>query len=59
MPSGYPAMILTALVPPLWFSIMNPKVEAYKKKAEEYERKGIDMFPDPSSEELEESDKEN
>ena len=29
LPAGYPAMILMALVPPLWFSIMNPRLERY------------------------------
>jgi alkane 1-monooxygenase len=27
LPSGYPGMILLALVPPIWFAIMDPKVE--------------------------------
>lgn len=26
LPSGYPAMILVALVPPVWFKLMNPKL---------------------------------
>lgn len=26
MPTGYPGMILLALVPPLWFRVMNPRV---------------------------------
>ncbi len=26
LPAGYPAMILMALVPPLWFRVMNPRV---------------------------------
>lgn len=30
MPTGYPGMILTALVPPLWFSIMDPKIVQQK-----------------------------
>ncbi len=29
LPAGYPAMVLLALVPPLWRRVMNPKVEAY------------------------------
>ncbi|MEM6317068.1 MAG: alkane 1-monooxygenase [Bacteroidota bacterium] len=29
LPQGYPASILLALVPPLWFRRMNPKVKAY------------------------------
>ena len=26
LPTGYPGMVLLALVPPLWFSVMNPRV---------------------------------
>lgn len=26
MPAGYPAMVLLATVPPLWFAVMNPRV---------------------------------
>jgi alkane 1-monooxygenase len=29
LPYGYPASILMALVPPIWFKVMNPKVKAY------------------------------
>ncbi len=29
MPLGYPGMFLMAFVPPLWFAVMNPRVEAY------------------------------
>ncbi len=28
LPAGYPAMMLLALVPPLWFRVMNPRAEA-------------------------------
>jgi len=49
MPHGYPGMILLALVPPFWFKVMDPKVIEYKRKAEEYEKSGIDMFPDPTN----------
>lgn len=31
LPSGYPAMILLALVPPLWFKLMNPRLEAWQR----------------------------
>lgn len=27
MPTGYPGMMLMALIPPLWFAIMNPRVK--------------------------------
>ena len=30
LPAGYPTMILLALVPPLWFSIMNKKLEDWE-----------------------------
>jgi hypothetical protein len=43
-------MILLSMVPSLWFRVMNHRVLAYKQKAEEYERSGLDMFPDPTSE---------
>jgi len=32
LPAGYPASILMSLVPPLWFSVMNPKVKAFQEK---------------------------
>jgi alkane 1-monooxygenase len=32
LPSGYAAMVLAALVPPLWFRIMNPRVEAWNAR---------------------------
>jgi alkane 1-monooxygenase len=30
MPTGYPGMMLMALVPPLFFSVMNNRVEAHR-----------------------------
>jgi alkane 1-monooxygenase len=30
MPTGYAGMMLLALIPPLWFKTMNPKIEAFK-----------------------------
>jgi alkane 1-monooxygenase len=30
LPWGYPTSMLMALIPPLWFRVMNPKVEHYK-----------------------------
>jgi hypothetical protein len=27
MPAGYPAMMLLSLLPPVFFKVMNPKVE--------------------------------
>lgn len=33
LPFGYPLMILIALVPPLWFRLMNPRLEDWKTRA--------------------------
>ena len=30
LPTGYPGMMILSLIPPLWFRIMNPKLEAQK-----------------------------
>ncbi|NVK32280.1 MAG: fatty acid desaturase, partial [Gammaproteobacteria bacterium] len=35
LPSGYPGCFLLALVPPLWFKVMNPKVERWVAEREE------------------------
>lgn len=32
LPYGYPAMTALALVPPLWFRVMNPKVRAWRRQ---------------------------
>ena len=29
LPAGYPAMVVLAWLPPLWFAVMNPRVQAY------------------------------
>ena len=34
LPAGYPLMVMIALLPPLWFAIMNPRVHAYRLLAE-------------------------
>ncbi len=31
LPSGYAAMLMIALVPPLWFRVMNPRVDAWAR----------------------------
>ncbi len=36
LPFGYPSSILLAMVPPLWFKIMNPKVQEWRKIHLEY-----------------------
>lgn len=33
LPAGYPLMILLALVPPLWFRVMNSRLDAWQKRA--------------------------
>jgi alkane 1-monooxygenase len=32
LPTGYPGMVLLALVPPLWRRVMNPRVDAWREK---------------------------
>ncbi len=32
MPTGYPGMMVLSLFPPLWFRVMNPRVESLKEK---------------------------
>lgn len=32
LPLGYPGSMLLALIPPLWFSVMNPRVQTFKQK---------------------------
>ncbi|MGM0945123.1 MAG: alkane 1-monooxygenase [Bacteroidota bacterium] len=32
LPAGYSAMILVALIPPVWFKMMNPRLEEWKNK---------------------------
>jgi alkane 1-monooxygenase len=34
LPAGYSAMMLLALVPPLWFCVMNPRVHLYRLLAD-------------------------
>lgn len=36
MPAGYPAMMICALFPPLWFYIMHRKIDAIRKQYSEY-----------------------
>lgn len=31
LPAGYPAMLLAALVPPLWFRVMDPRVASWRQ----------------------------
>jgi len=32
MPTGYAGMLTMALIPPLWFRIMNPRLEPFQKR---------------------------
>ncbi len=32
LPAGYATMILSALIPPLWRSIMHPRVQAWSER---------------------------
>ncbi|HPI79576.1 MAG TPA: alkane 1-monooxygenase [Cyclobacteriaceae bacterium] len=32
LPSGYPTMVMIALLPPLWFRLMNPRLEEWEGK---------------------------
>jgi alkane 1-monooxygenase len=34
MPTGYPGMMMLSLIPPLWFSIMNPKIKKLRSNVE-------------------------
>ena len=33
LPAGYPTMIIVALLPPVWFSIMNKRLESWRNKS--------------------------
>lgn len=33
MPTGYPGMMILSLVPPLWFSVMHKRMDAFQKSA--------------------------
>lgn len=32
LPSGYPGMLMLALVPPIWFNVMDPKVVSWRER---------------------------
>ncbi len=40
LPSGYASMVVLALIPPLWFKVMNPRVEQYYR-GEEHQLQGV------------------
>jgi len=45
LPFGYPTMILIALVPPLWFAMMNPLLHEWENKIYHHT---IPFLPDPN-----------
>lgn len=34
LPTGYPGMVVLALIPPLWFAVMDPRVKKYRQLGE-------------------------
>jgi alkane 1-monooxygenase len=34
MPTGYPGMMVLACFPPLWFRVMNPRVDQWRRRTE-------------------------
>jgi alkane 1-monooxygenase len=38
LPSGYAAMVILALCPPLWFRVMDPRVAAWNARAGQAEQ---------------------
>ena len=34
LPTGYPGMVVLALIPPLWFAVMDPRVKKYRQHGE-------------------------
>jgi alkane 1-monooxygenase len=43
LPFGYPTMILAALLPPLWFATMNPRLLEWEDKV--YQHARLDCYP--------------
>jgi alkane 1-monooxygenase len=48
LPFGYPAMLLIALVPPLWFRLMNPKVLDWHERFWERDLRSPSSCPSPA-----------
>ena len=46
MPTGYLAMIPLALVPPLWFKVMNPLVEKHNATVSDEYTKNLETVDD-------------
>ena len=45
LPAGYAGMVLLALLPPLWFRVMNPRVEAWNGRMATREQVGDAVMP--------------
>jgi alkane 1-monooxygenase len=56
LPAGFPAMFLLAFVPPLWFRVMNPRVEALKGARHAELGYAEVQTPSPAARELESRD---
>jgi alkane 1-monooxygenase len=46
LPTGYAGMVLCALVPPLFFAVMNPLVRKAREDADRWKKSGINPFTD-------------
>jgi alkane 1-monooxygenase len=43
LPFGYPSMILTAMVPPLWFGMMDSRLEKWEKDSQQKGSKTVNI----------------
>lgn len=48
MPAGYATMILVSLIPPLWWRIMNPRVQAWNNLCQEQNSTAQVPIPEPA-----------
>lgn len=46
LPHGYAGMLLVSLLPPLWFALMDPKVQEYKNYLAKVEGSGENLWAD-------------
>lgn len=49
LPTGYAGMLLLALVPPLWFKVMDPMAEEYMENLRCQNEEGNDLEGDPAA----------
>ena len=50
LPTGYAGMVMLALVPPLWFRVMNPRVEAWNaRQGHDASAKGGERASEPAA----------